>query len=268
MWSSELEVLFGESDYTLSSTRVVTAARQDNSRCCILLTVPCDKQIHPKSCITCIIEKGILGRIFRQKISLCSLVAQSVLEVEAGPVIMSVEFINYLLALTVLSVRYAAVFWYTNATFSFAFAFMLLVTSVQNAFAYCGMQILYKFAVSAQSFMHFTDLDVPVIFCYILFLGQRTRGAEHRAAYVSRRLGVSLRHILRHHINRTARHLQLRLLPLRAPLPLLPRPALPHLRSLRRQDAARLAWLRAARTRHRHALPLHRPPRTCCLRLR
>ena len=61
---------------------------------------------------------------------------------------MSAEFVNYLLALVIYSLRYAAVYWYTNAAFSIVFAFSLLVTTLHYVYAYCGMQILYKFGVS------------------------------------------------------------------------------------------------------------------------
>ena len=68
--------------------------------------------------------------------------------IEAGPITLSPEFVNYLLAMIIYSLRYAAVFWYTNATFSATFAAILLVATVHNIFAYCGMGVLYKFSVN------------------------------------------------------------------------------------------------------------------------
>ena len=85
--------------------------------------------------------------------------SSDVIDVTAEPVVMSVEFVNYLVALVILSLRYAAVFWYTNATFSFIFAIILIVTSLQNAFAFCGMQVLYKFAVRTKSSTFSSNLE-------------------------------------------------------------------------------------------------------------
>ena len=62
--------------------------------------------------------------------------------------VVTAEFVNYMLALLIYSVRYAAVYWYTSATFSAVFTAALLLTSLHYVYAYCGMQILYKFAVS------------------------------------------------------------------------------------------------------------------------
>ena len=72
-----------------------------------------------------------------------------------GP--MSAELINYGLALIVYSVRYPAVFWYTNKAFGALFSIQLLANSFQCLILYAGMCILYKVCAFflAQAFVPF-----------------------------------------------------------------------------------------------------------------
>lgn len=56
----------------------------------------------------------------------------------------SVEYLNYALALLVYSVRYPAVFWNTNKCFGIVFSIQLLVNSVQSLLSFAGMSVLYK----------------------------------------------------------------------------------------------------------------------------
>lgn len=56
----------------------------------------------------------------------------------------SPEFINYALALLVYSVRYSAVFWETNKSFSFLFSVQLVFSSLQSLLAFTGFSVFYK----------------------------------------------------------------------------------------------------------------------------
>lgn len=59
-----------------------------------------------------------------------------------GPV--SLEYLNYAMALGVYSVRYPAVFWATNKALGTIFSFLLVVNSAQSLLSYAGMSVLYK----------------------------------------------------------------------------------------------------------------------------
>lgn len=62
-----------------------------------------------------------------------------------GPV--SLEFLNYGVALIVYAVRYPAVFWGTNKCFGLIFSFQLLVNGIQSLISFGGMSVLYKVQV-------------------------------------------------------------------------------------------------------------------------
>ena len=68
--------------------------------------------------------------------------------VAAAPVVVSAEFVSFVLALLIYSVRYAAVYWYTSATYSALLAAALLGTALHTVYAHCAMQVLYKLSVS------------------------------------------------------------------------------------------------------------------------
>ncbi|XP_018335612.1 protein tincar isoform X2 [Agrilus planipennis] len=59
----------------------------------------------------------------------------------------SVEFMNFGLALLVYSVRYPAVFWATNKTMGMLFSMQFLINSLQILLAYAGMSVLYRVQV-------------------------------------------------------------------------------------------------------------------------
>ncbi len=61
----------------------------------------------------------------------------------------SPEYVTYILALAVYAVRYPAVYWYTNMSFSLVFSFQAVAIAVYYAFSFCGMAILYKLQVNA-----------------------------------------------------------------------------------------------------------------------
>ncbi|XP_015113177.1 protein tincar isoform X2 [Diachasma alloeum] len=60
---------------------------------------------------------------------------------------MSLEYLNYAMALGVYSVRYPAVFWSCNKVLGTIFSIQLVVNSAQSLMAYAGMSILYKVQV-------------------------------------------------------------------------------------------------------------------------
>lgn len=59
-----------------------------------------------------------------------------------GPI--TLEYLNYAIALGVYSVRYPAVFWSCNKPLATIFSFQLIVNSAQSLLAYVGMSVLYK----------------------------------------------------------------------------------------------------------------------------
>ena len=69
----------------------------------------------------------------------------------------SPEFINYVLALLVYSVRYPAVFWNTNKGFSFLFSLQLLANSFQNLLALGGISIMYKVTLLITFYLNFRE---------------------------------------------------------------------------------------------------------------
>ncbi|XP_074641586.1 uncharacterized protein LOC141899282 isoform X2 [Tubulanus polymorphus] len=60
----------------------------------------------------------------------------------------SIEFINYALALLVFTVRYPSVFWFTCRPFSGVFSFQLFVLLAQSLVTYNGFCVVYKCAVN------------------------------------------------------------------------------------------------------------------------
>ncbi|XP_076681277.1 transmembrane protein tincar isoform X4 [Andrena cerasifolii] len=71
------------------------------------------------------------------------------LELEAaesyGPI--TLEYLNYAIALGVYSVRYPAVFWSCNKALGTIFSVQLVMNSAQSLLAYVGMSVLYKVQV-------------------------------------------------------------------------------------------------------------------------
>lgn len=59
----------------------------------------------------------------------------------------SLEYLNYAMALGVYSVRYPAVFWSCNKVLGTVFSIQLVINSIQSLIAYAGMSILYKIQV-------------------------------------------------------------------------------------------------------------------------
>ncbi|XP_025155773.1 protein tincar [Harpegnathos saltator] len=62
-----------------------------------------------------------------------------------GPI--TLEYLNYAVALGVYSVRYPAVFWSCNKALGTIFSLQLVVNSAQSLLAYAGMSVLYKVQV-------------------------------------------------------------------------------------------------------------------------
>ncbi|KAK3094849.1 hypothetical protein FSP39_007019 [Pinctada imbricata] len=58
----------------------------------------------------------------------------------------SVAFLNFVFALSCFSVRYAAVFWYTNKTLSLMIVIQMLFMSIDSIFTYSCAAILFKLA--------------------------------------------------------------------------------------------------------------------------
>lgn len=64
----------------------------------------------------------------------------------------SIEFLNYALALFIYSVRYPSVFWSTNKYFGILFSLQLLVNSVQCLLMHAGVCILYKVGLQRNTY--------------------------------------------------------------------------------------------------------------------
>ncbi|XP_078036816.1 transmembrane protein tincar isoform X2 [Augochlora pura] len=62
-----------------------------------------------------------------------------------GPI--TLEYLNYAVALGVYSVRYPAVFWSCNKALGTIFSVQLVINSAQSLLAYVGMSVLYKIQV-------------------------------------------------------------------------------------------------------------------------
>ena len=60
----------------------------------------------------------------------------------------SPEFINYLFALLIYSLRYPSVFWYTKKSFGMIFSCYLVLTTAHALFTFCSVSVLYKFQVN------------------------------------------------------------------------------------------------------------------------
>lgn len=59
-----------------------------------------------------------------------------------------VAFVYMAAGLLTFSIRYSAVFWFTNKVFSALFATQLIFMAVESLFAFCGTAVLYKFSVN------------------------------------------------------------------------------------------------------------------------
>lgn len=77
----------------------------------------------------------------------------------------SIEFLNYALALFTYAVRYPSVFWNTNKCFGVLFSLQLIINSVQCLLMHAGVCILYKVRLSRIKCKYFSILreHVPVI---------------------------------------------------------------------------------------------------------
>ncbi|XP_060075777.1 uncharacterized protein LOC132555444 [Ylistrum balloti] len=87
-----------------------------------------------------------------------------------GDSVMSPEFVFFVSALVAFTVRYAAVFWYTNKALSFTFAFQLLFMSVESIFAYTGFSILYKVTINYSIYNHNLSLALGPGGTLVLYL--------------------------------------------------------------------------------------------------
>lgn len=61
---------------------------------------------------------------------------------------LNVAFVYMAASLIMFSIRYSAVFWFTNKVFSAIFATQLMFMSVEALFYHCGIEILYKLATN------------------------------------------------------------------------------------------------------------------------
>lgn len=77
-----------------------------------------------------------------------------------GPI--TLEYLNYAIALGVYSVRYPAVFWATNKALGTIFSIQLVANSAQSLLAYAGMSILYKVSFLLHFFTKFYFVFVCV----------------------------------------------------------------------------------------------------------
>ncbi|XP_034950828.1 protein tincar isoform X2 [Chelonus insularis] len=59
----------------------------------------------------------------------------------------TLEYLNYAMALAVYSVRYPAVFWSCNKVIGTIFSIQLVINSAQSLISYAGMSVLYKVQV-------------------------------------------------------------------------------------------------------------------------
>ncbi|XP_051161493.1 protein tincar isoform X3 [Leptopilina boulardi] len=64
-----------------------------------------------------------------------------------GNITITLEYLNYAMALGVYSVRYPAVFWSCNKALGTIFSLQLVVNSAQSLLAFTGMSVLYKVQV-------------------------------------------------------------------------------------------------------------------------
>lgn len=147
MWSTELDVLFGKSVYTLDNFVPLSGVNVNTT--------------------------GINGGYSNNQQAATT---PHILVVQSGKATMSPEFVNYILVLIIYSLRYAAVYWYTNITFSTVFAFVMLVTTLHNVFAYCGMGILYKFSINIHALdnislvlSHTSVMVLYLLSCAVMF---------------------------------------------------------------------------------------------------
>lgn len=81
----------------------------------------------------------------------------------------SLEFINLLLAITVWSARYPAVFWGTSKAFSIIFSLQLIANGIDIVLGYAGASVLYKLQIVGQ------QLPKPVSIPIYIFLKSSTK---------------------------------------------------------------------------------------------
>ncbi len=56
----------------------------------------------------------------------------------------SLDYLNYLIALVLFTVKIAQTFWFTSRKFTFLLFFNFLIISIQMSFSYCSFEILFK----------------------------------------------------------------------------------------------------------------------------
>ncbi|XP_041368578.1 uncharacterized protein LOC121382955 [Gigantopelta aegis] len=69
---------------------------------------------------------------------------------------LGIAFVNFTAALLAFTVRYAAVFWYTNKVLSAIFGVQLFALSVTSLFGYSGVSILYRITYNADFYYNVT----------------------------------------------------------------------------------------------------------------
>ena len=69
---------------------------------------------------------------------------------------LGVAFVNFAAALLTFTVRYAAVFWYTNKVLSAMFGVQLFALTVTSLFSYSGMSVLYRITYNADFYYNVT----------------------------------------------------------------------------------------------------------------
>jgi hypothetical protein len=74
----------------------------------------------------------------------------------AGQGYMSLQFINYAIALFMLMIRYPTVYWYTSRPFSCLFSFQLFMLLLQSLIAFCGFSVIVKAQVNRDVLSEFT----------------------------------------------------------------------------------------------------------------
>lgn len=78
----------------------------------------------------------------------------------------SIEFINYIMALFILNVRYASVFWKCQKLFTFIFSCQLLISFIEHIFSQATFEILYKTTINQD----LIDASLPIPYSVISVL--------------------------------------------------------------------------------------------------
>lgn len=82
-----------------------------------------------------------------------------------------VAFVYMAASLMMFSIRYSAVFWFTNKVFSAIFATQLMFMTLESLFVHCGIEILYKISVNFELYKENLSVIVSpgvVLLLYIL----------------------------------------------------------------------------------------------------